>query len=112
MSKVMKAFSSPSLRRLLVSCSRDSQSVSNLATKLEIPLSTAYNYVRELVEAGLLVTEQIIITDEGKRYEMYRSTATQVRTIIESDKMVVEILPNENTASRFYRLWSSLKKVK
>lgn len=111
-SRVIKALSNPSLRRILTSCSDQPKAVSSLANELDLPLSTAYNHTHELVEAGLLAVEKTIISDEGKRYEMYRSIAREVRTTIGSDNVVVEILPNENVVNRFYRLWSSLKQVK
>lgn len=111
-SRVMKALSNPDLRKMLVLLNDEPKSVSSLANVMNIPLSTAYNHVHELVEAGLTAVERVIITDEGKRHEVYRSVAKEVRTYIESGNLVVEILPDEDEASRFYRLWSSLKKVK
>ena len=111
-SKMMKALSNVSLRHILVSCSDRPKAASTLAVDLDIPLSTAYNYIHELMEAGLLAVERSVITDEGKRYAMYRSVAREIRFVILSNGTTVEISPNEDVATRFYRLWSSLKKVK
>ncbi len=109
--RVLKAISNRDLRSILTSLLDQAKSVSTLALELAIPLSTTYNYIHEASEAGLVAVERVIITD-GKRNEMYRCVAKEVRALIESRPMLVEILPNENVAGRFYRLWSSLKKVK
>ena len=111
-SKMMKAFSNVSLRQILVSCFDSPKAASTLAVDLDIPLSTAYNYVHELMEAGLLAVERSVITDDGKRYAMYRSVAREIRFLVSSNGTTVEIFPNEEVTTRFYRLWSSLKKVK
>ena len=106
---VMKAISNISLRKILAACCPEAKAVAQLSTELGLPLSTTYHYVSELAKAGLLSIEKIIITDDGKRYETYRSVVREVRAIIGSDNVVVEILPNEDVVGRFYRLWSSLK---
>lgn len=106
---LMKAISNRSIRRILVSCCPEAKTVARISTELGLPLSTAYHYVAELAKAGLLSIERITVTDDGKRYESYRSVVGEVRAIIESDNVVLEILPNEDVVGRFYRLWSSLK---
>lgn len=110
--RVMKALSNPSLRKMLVLLSHEPKSVSSLAVAMSIPLSTAYNHLHELMDAGLVAVARVLITDEGKRTEVYKSVAKEVRTYVETENLVVEILPIEDEASRFYRLWSSLRKVK
>ncbi len=106
---VIKAISNTSIRRILVSCCPEAKTVARISTELGLPLSTAYHYVSELAKAGLLSIERIIVTDDGKRYETYRSVIREIRAIIGSDNVVIEILPNEDVVGRFYRLWSSLK---
>jgi predicted transcriptional regulator len=40
----------------------------------KIPISTAYRRVNELKDTGLLTVEKTILTDEGKKFELFRSS--------------------------------------
>jgi predicted transcriptional regulator len=90
----------------------ESKAVSAISEECSIPLSSVYRYIHELIDAGLLGIEKSVITNEGKRYEMYRSLVKSIHLNLNGNSMDIEITPREEVASKFYRLWSSLMEVK
>ncbi|MBI4258810.1 MAG: helix-turn-helix transcriptional regulator [Thaumarchaeota archaeon] len=111
-SRLLKALSDENMRRILLSTAHEAKPVSTLSKECSIPLSTAYRYIHDLIEAGLMGIERSVITEDGKRYELYRSLVKSISLNLNGNAVELEVEPREEDASKFYRLWSSLRKVK
>jgi predicted transcriptional regulator len=85
-------------------------SVNELIKDTGIPHSTAYRKIKWLLEEGLLFTEKISITDDGKKFSLFRSTLKSIVTKYDLGKMTVQVEYNinvlERTAERFFSLSS------
>ncbi|HEV2226455.1 MAG TPA: hypothetical protein VGR56_06585 [Nitrososphaerales archaeon] len=75
----------------------------------DIPLSTCYRRVHELLGDQLLVVEKIIVTNEGKKYELFRSAYRSVTVSFENGLMKVDAEINEDVAEKLRRLWLSMR---
>lgn len=100
------------MRKILVLTIQQAKSASDISYETRIPLSSVYRHVHELNQVGLLAVEQGVITKEGKRQELFRSVVKSIHLYLEPTSTSLDVQPNEDVESRFYRLWSSMKEVK
>lgn len=106
---LVQALSDEYARKILLSAISAAKSVEDLSKENDIPLSTCYRRVHELIDARILLVERIIVTQEGKRYEMVRSAYRTVQVDLEDGTMKVNALVNEDVAEKLRRLWISMK---
>jgi DNA-binding Lrp family transcriptional regulator len=85
------------------------KSVEDLSKENDIPLSTCYRRVHELLASRVLIVERIIVTPDGKRYEMLRSSYRNITVNLENGVMKVEAMVNEDVADKLRRLWVTMK---
>lgn len=96
-------------RKIILSAIPSPKSVEDLSRENDIPLSTCYRRVRELLDAQMLIVEKIIVTNEGKKYELFRSAYRSVTVTFESEVMRVDVTINEDVAEKLRRLWFSMR---
>ncbi len=60
-------------------------------------------------EVGLLTVEKTILTDDGKKFELYRSSFKGINLQLEKGEILVDVELNEDVATRLTRLWASLR---
>jgi predicted transcriptional regulator len=99
-------------RKILASALHDPKSVEELSKENAIPLSTCYRRVHEMLREGIVVVERIMITQDGKRYELFRSGFTSLTLRLEGNLMSVVGAVNEEVAekvsSNFFTMkWTS-----
>ncbi len=96
-------------RKILLSCIAGAKSVEELSRENDIPLSTCYRRVHDLLDSKLLVVEKVIITPDGKKYELLRSAYRVVTIRLDGGVMSVEAVLNEDVAEKLRRLWLTMK---
>lgn len=106
---ILEAMSNEVSRRILSSTTAKAKPVEEISAESNIPPSTTYRRVQELVETGLLVVERIMISDSGKRYSIFRSAFRSVLAELESGQLHIEVTLNEDVADRFYRMRQSIR---
>ena len=99
-------------RKILLSAIPAAKSVEDMSRENDIPLSTCYRRVHELLDAQILVVEKIIVTPEGKKYELLRSAYRAVNVSFDGGVMKVEALVNEDVAEKLRRMWITMKEAK
>ena len=72
--QVMSALSDVFSRKIIASVIEKGKTVQEISTEQTVPLSTCYRRCRELVDEGILFVETIVVTGDGKRYAIYRSS--------------------------------------
>ena len=107
--KVLKALADNYSKLIILSTIDRAKSVLELCKEHNIPIATAYRKVKELQDLGLLVVERIALTEDGKKFDLYRSAIKVVRITFESKDVKVEIIPNEDLAGKLSRLWLQIK---
>lgn len=99
---VLKALADEYSRTILTFVMDKPRSVIEISTECKIPMSTAYRRIHDLEESGLVQVMGSIISDDGKRYYLYRSRIKAVRTIFGVDSLQVEVIPNDEMARSAY----------
>ncbi len=99
-------------RKILLSAIPAAKSVEDMSRENDIPLSTCYRRVHELLDAQILLVEKIIVTPDGKRYELLRSAYRAVNVSFDGGVMSVEATINEDVADKLRRLWMTMKETK
>ena len=96
-------------RKIMLATIPSPKSVEDLSKEGEIPLSTCYRRVHELVDAQVLLIDRIIVTNDGKRFELVRSAYRSVQVDLENGAMKVNAIINEDMAEKLRRLWISMR---
>jgi predicted transcriptional regulator len=96
--------------KILESATFHPTSVNEVIRDTGISHSTAYRKIKWMLEEGLLFTEKISITDDGKKFSLFRSILKSVVTKYDQGKMTVQVEYNidvvERTAERLLSLSS------
>jgi len=106
---VSAALADPQDRRILSACVRKPKAVKDISQETSLPLPSAYRHVNRLVEVGLLVVERSALTEDGKRYELYRSRIRSAVIAMDANGEKVTWEPNEPVEERLMSLWGSLR---
>ena len=96
-------------RKILLSAIPTAKSVEDMSREEDIPLSTCYRRVHELLDAQLLVVEKIIVTSDGKKYELLRSAYRAITVSFAGGVMKVDATVNEDVAEKLRRMWLSMR---
>jgi len=99
-------------RKIILSAIPKAKSVEDMSRENDIPLSTCYRRVHELLDSQILVVEKIIVTPEGKKYELLRSAYRAVNVSFDGGVLKVDALINEDVAEKLRRLWLTMKETK
>jgi len=99
-------------RKILLSAIPAAKSVEDMSREDDIPLSTCYRRVHDLLDAQLLVVEKIIVTADGKKYELLRSAYRTVTVNFAGGVMRVDAVVNEDVADKLRRMWISMRTEK
>jgi DNA-binding Lrp family transcriptional regulator len=98
-------------RKILLSAIPKAKSVEDMSRENDIPLSTCYRRVHELLDSQVLIVEKIIVTPDGKKYELLRSAFRAVNISFDGGVMKVDALINEDVADKLRRLWMTMREV-
>jgi DNA-binding transcriptional ArsR family regulator len=97
--------------KILMSLIDKADSVNNISRVNDIPIATAYRRVSELQEAGLLVIDRGVLTDDGKRYDLYRSAVRSMQVSFKSGEIEIDVVPNRDAVSKLESMWMSLSDI-
>lgn len=95
-------------RKIFMSLIDRAESVNSISRVNNIPIATAYRRIAELEESGLLTIERGVLTEDGKRYDLYRSSFRQVNIFIENGRVEVDVIPIRDLISKLESMWLSL----
>jgi DNA-binding Lrp family transcriptional regulator len=109
---IVQSLSDEYSRKIILSAISDAKSVEDLSKENDIPLSTCYRRVHELINSQILIVERIIVTPDGKKYEMLRSAFRTVTVNFENGVIKVEAAINEDVEEKLRRMWMSMKESK
>jgi len=96
-------------RSILFSMSLGPKSVEEVSRETKIPISTCYRRIHDMREQGVIVIDRIVLTNDGRKFEVYKSAIKDARINIEGGKMTVEAEPNVDASGRLYRTWMGMK---
>lgn len=106
---VAAALSDEYERRILAVCVAQPKSVKEIERETQLPPATLYRHVNRLLRGGLLFIERSALTEDGKRYDLYRCGIRRARLEFDADGIRCTWEPVEGAAQKLARVWSSLR---
>lgn len=99
------------MAKILKCATLQSKAVGDVIRETGISHSTAYRKIKWMLEEGLLFTDKIEISEEGKKFSLFKSTLRLIDVKYSLEGTTVDVEYNldllERTAERFYSLRSS-----
>lgn len=109
--RILAAMADEYSRKILTATIIEPISALELSKKYEIPITTVYRRIEELVEAGLLAAVKSGRTTDGKWFDLYRSLLRRIDVGFENGDVRIEIIVNEHVSDRFTRMWTSIPTI-
>ena len=101
-------------RKILNSTMENSKSVMDIMREQEIPMTSAYRRIKSLQDNKLIKIEKSLVTDDGKRYYLYRSTLKSVVINYIDGNLYVDITLNvlEKPEDKLMQSFTNIKQVR
>jgi predicted ArsR family transcriptional regulator len=109
--RILLAMADQYSRKILTATMNEPVSALDLSKSYQIPITTVYRRIEELVEAGLIAAVKSGRTTDGKWYDLYRSLLRRIDVSFEDGEVQVEVVVNDHVADKFTRMWASIPKV-
>ena len=109
---VLRALLDDQSRLILTSTMLVPKSVVDITREQRIPVTSAYRKVKELKEFGLLKVERIVLTDDGKKFELVRSAIKAANVQFEKGILDVDVATNVEADEKLVKRFFTLREVK
>jgi len=108
---ILTAMADKEMAKILECATFRPKSVNAVIKEIGISHSTAYRKINWMLEEGLLFTEKIEITPDGKKFSLFKSTLKSIAIKYDQGKMKVQVEYNidvlEKTAERLFSIHST-----
>jgi hypothetical protein len=95
--KVMEALADVQSRSILFSIIKQGKTAMELSEEHRIPLSSVYKKIADLEEIALVRIDKWILSDNGKKFKIYKSRISKADVSIKKPEPVIILTPNEQT---------------
>jgi hypothetical protein len=102
---IMEAMADEYSRKILGAIVERGKPMDQISTESSIPISTSYRRVHELCERGLVIIERFLVSSDGKREAIYRSTLRGAKIEFESGKFRALGALNDEIPDISFRMW-------
>lgn len=93
---VLSALSDDYSKKILNYTIEQPRSVIDIVKALDIPMTTAYRRVNSLTEQKILKVTGSIVTEDGKKYFLYKSRIKAINVVFGLDSLNVQIAENKD----------------
>jgi hypothetical protein len=108
---LVRALSDQYSRDIISSTIQKAKTVESISSDCQIPISTCYRRIHELVSEKLMIVDRVILTDDGRKYETFKSAFREASITFQSGKLLVEATSNKDAADRFHEMMSSMRNI-
>jgi hypothetical protein len=109
---VIRALLDDHARLILTSTLLVSKSVIDITREQNIPITSAYRKVKELKEFGLLKVDRIVLTKDGKKFELLRSAIRSASVQFDKGTLEVDITASIEADEKMVKRFFALREVK
>ena len=109
---VIRALLDDQSRLILTSTMLVPKSVVDITREERIPVTSAYRKVKELKQFGLLKVERIVLTADGKKYELVKSTIRAASVVFDKGTLDVDVTANVEADEKMVKRFFTLREVK
>jgi len=106
--RILFALSDDYSRRILTATVDQPLSGGELSENLDIPVTTVYRRIQELLDAGLIATVKSDHTYDGKWYDLYQSLLLRIDVSFQHGEMRIDATLNNQVSDRFTRMWTRI----
>ena len=92
--KVLEALADAQSRVILFSVIKEGKTAAELAEEHRIPLSSVYKKISDLEDLSLIKIEKWILSDNGKKFKLYKSRISKADVSIRKPEPVISLSPN------------------
>lgn len=92
--KVLEALADAQSRAILFSVIKEGKTAAELAEEHRIPLSSVYKKISDLEDLSLIKVERWILSDNGKKFKLYKSRISKADVTIRKPEPVISLFPN------------------
>ena len=92
--KVLEALADAQSRVILFSVIKEGKTAAELAEEHRIPLSSVYKKISDLEDLSLIKIERWILSDNGKKFKLYKSRISKADVSIRKPEPVISLSPN------------------
>jgi hypothetical protein len=92
--KILEALADLQSRSILFSIIKDGKTALELSEKYRIPLSSVYKKISDLEELALVRVDKWVLSDNGKKFKVYKSRISQAEISIKKPEPVIILSPN------------------
>src|SRR5574342_499147 len=89
--KVLEALADAQSRAILFSVIKEGKTVAELAEEHRIPLSSVYKKISDLEDLSLIKIEKLILSDNGKKYKIYKNRISKADVSIRKPEPVISL---------------------
>jgi hypothetical protein len=109
---VIRALLDDQSRKILESTMLVAKSVVDITREQRIPITSAYRKVKELKQFGLLKVDRIILTGDGKKFELVRSAIRSASVEFGKGVLNVDVTVNVEADEKMVKRFFTLREVK
>ena len=88
------------------------KSVIDITREHNIPITSAYRKVKELKESGLVKVERIVLTPDGKKFELVKSTIRTANVQFDNGALNVEVSSGVQADEKFVKRFFALREAR
>ncbi len=94
--KILEALADAQSLTILFSIIKEGKTALELSEKHRIPLSSVYKKISDLEEIALIKIEKWVISENGKRFKVYKSRISKAEISIKKPEPILVLSPNQN----------------
>ena len=109
---VLRALLDDHSRLILTATMLAPKSVIDITREQKIPITSAYRKVKELKEFGLLKVDRIVLTQDGKKFELVRSTIRTASIQFDRGTLNVDVTGGLEADEKLIRRFFALREAR
>jgi DNA-binding Lrp family transcriptional regulator len=107
--EVVKALSDDYSRKILLSIILNSLPIEEISKEQNIPISTCYRRIHEMLHFGVIRPDRTIIREDGKKYVCYKSAIKNATIQMHSGELKVDVVVNRDPSEKLGTMWSNVR---
>jgi len=104
--RILSALSDEYSRHILAATLREPLSALDISKSYQIPITTVYRRLEELVEAGLIAAVKSGRTTDSKWYDLYKSLLLRIDVSFDGATVSVDATLKNHVLNKFTRMWT------
>jgi DNA-binding transcriptional ArsR family regulator len=109
--QILTALSDRYSRQILTATVHEPLSALEISRRYDIPITTVYRRMMDLVDAGLIAAVKSGRTTDGKWYDLYRSLLLRIDVSFDGVDVTINATLNVQVSDRFTRMWTSIPTI-